>query len=37
GCAFRTRCPRATDVCMEEPPLSTHGQDRSARCFHPHV
>ncbi len=37
GCAFRARCPRATDVCMEEPPVAAHGQDRSARCFHPHV
>ncbi len=37
GCAFRTRCPRATDVCMEEPSLVSHGSDRSARCFHPHV
>jgi peptide/nickel transport system ATP-binding protein len=34
GCAFRTRCTRASSVCKEEPFL----QDRSGRqvrCFHP--
>jgi peptide/nickel transport system ATP-binding protein len=36
GCAFRARCPSATDVCMEEPPVVSHGPARSARCFHPH-
>ena len=37
GCAFRTRCPRATDVCMEEPRVTAHGNGRSVRCFHPHA
>ncbi len=37
GCAFRARCPRATDVCMDEPPVAAHGPGRTARCFHPHV
>ncbi len=37
GCAFRDRCPRATEVCMEQPPLAPHGPGRTARCFHPHV
>jgi len=37
GCAFRTRCPRATEVCMEEPPVASHGFGRTARCFHPYV
>ena len=35
GCAFRTRCPRATEVCSERPgrfgdAMAYH------RCFHPH-
>ena len=34
GCAFRTRCDRATDVCSTAPPLRII--DRHAfRCFHP--
>ena len=34
GCAFRTRCDRATDTCLTAPPLeATHG--RTLRCFHP--
>ncbi len=37
GCAFRARCPRATEVCMEEPPVAPHGPGRTARCFYPHV
>ncbi len=37
GCAFRARCPRATEVCVEEPPVAPHGPGRSARCFHPYV
>ncbi|MBI2961508.1 MAG: ABC transporter ATP-binding protein [Betaproteobacteria bacterium] len=35
GCAFRDRCPRATEACLAEPPLSTIGA-RAVRCFHPH-
>jgi peptide/nickel transport system ATP-binding protein len=34
GCAFRTRCERATAICENTPPLSTEGA-RSFRCFHP--
>jgi peptide/nickel transport system ATP-binding protein len=34
GCAFRTRCDRATETCMAEPALELTG-DRSLRCFHP--
>ncbi|MDX1512861.1 MAG: ABC transporter ATP-binding protein [Gammaproteobacteria bacterium] len=37
GCAFRSRCPRASEKCMEEPPDTPHGSGRSVRCFHPHV
>ncbi|MFJ7567578.1 ABC transporter ATP-binding protein [Herminiimonas sp. NPDC097707] len=34
GCAFRTRCERATVVCENTPPLSIDGA-RTLRCFHP--
>lgn len=34
GCAFRTRCERATAVCENTPPLSIDG-GRTLRCFHP--
>ncbi|HEY5700721.1 MAG TPA: oligopeptide/dipeptide ABC transporter ATP-binding protein, partial [Gammaproteobacteria bacterium] len=37
GCAFRARCPRASDVCVEEPPVEGFGEARSVRCFHPHI
>jgi peptide/nickel transport system ATP-binding protein len=36
GCAFRTRCDRATEECHREPPVVEHGPNRRARCFHPH-
>src|SRR5690606_19336709 len=32
GCAFRTRCPAATEVCEGNPPMSRHA-DRQARCW----
>ncbi|HBZ43954.1 MAG TPA: peptide ABC transporter ATP-binding protein [Maritimibacter sp.] len=36
GCAFATRCPRATDQCRrEEPRLEAMGGDQYAACFHP--
>lgn len=35
GCAFRERCPRATDICQTEPPLATAADGRRLRCFHP--
>jgi len=34
GCAFRTRCPRATETCLQEPELRRLG-GRLVRCFHP--
>jgi peptide/nickel transport system ATP-binding protein len=34
GCAFRTRCARATSRCAEEPPIHGLGP-RQVRCFHP--
>ncbi len=35
GCAFRERCPRATEICRTEPPLSSTPDGRRLRCFHP--
>ncbi|MBV9819237.1 MAG: ATP-binding cassette domain-containing protein [Solirubrobacterales bacterium] len=36
GCRFRTRCPRARDVCGEqEPPLRTFGPGHLAACHFP--
>ncbi|MBY4899336.1 ABC transporter ATP-binding protein [Cupriavidus sp. AU9028] len=37
GCAFRERCPRATDICRTDPPLATVADGRRLRCFHPIV
>ncbi|QFU16068.1 ABC transporter ATP-binding protein [Microvirga thermotolerans] len=36
GCAFRTRCAFATEVCGTEPPLESAGPV-AWRCFHPQV
>ncbi len=35
GCAFRTRCPRAADVCMAEPEIREVLPGREVRCFRP--
>jgi oligopeptide/dipeptide ABC transporter ATP-binding protein len=36
GCRFRTRCPRATDVCSEiEPPFAEYAGGHLAACHHP--
>jgi peptide/nickel transport system ATP-binding protein len=35
GCAFRTRCPRADEVCVQEPPDGELAPGHTARCFHP--
>jgi peptide/nickel transport system ATP-binding protein len=34
GCAFRPRCPEATDLCQQPPLLERHGA-RAYRCHHP--
>jgi peptide/nickel transport system ATP-binding protein len=34
GCSFRSRCSRASVVCLAEPPLFEI-EGRRARCFHP--
>jgi oligopeptide/dipeptide ABC transporter ATP-binding protein len=37
GCAFASRCPRATDVCRtDRPPLAEIVTDHAAACHHPH-
>jgi oligopeptide/dipeptide ABC transporter ATP-binding protein len=36
GCRFRTRCPRARDLCaQEEPPLRSFGPGHQAACHFP--
>ncbi|MDQ0379698.1 oligopeptide/dipeptide ABC transporter ATP-binding protein [Amycolatopsis thermophila] len=38
GCAFRTRCPKATDECaLAVPPASTAGDGHLYHCIHPEV
>jgi len=37
GCAFRTRCPRADEACLQAPELVELRPGRQARCFHPHL
>jgi oligopeptide/dipeptide ABC transporter ATP-binding protein len=35
GCAFRDRCPRATERCVERPPLAEHEPGHAYACWHP--
>ncbi len=37
GCAFRPRCPRAGEACLEAPRITSPLNGRQVRCFHPHV
>ena len=37
GCAFRTRCERADEACLQEPALFELRPQQRARCFHPHL
>ncbi len=37
GCAFRARCPRASDACLVEPGMTAPIPGREVRCFHPHL
>lgn len=37
GCAFRARCPRADDACLNEQELRQLLPGRHARCVHPHL
>ncbi|MFT4307010.1 MAG: hypothetical protein QM604_08985, partial [Microbacterium sp.] len=35
GCAFRPRCPRATETCAARPELIEHEQGHWYACWHP--
>jgi peptide/nickel transport system ATP-binding protein len=37
GCAFRARCPRASESCLAEPVMAEILPGREARCIHPHL
>jgi len=37
GCAFRERCPRANEMCLEDPEETMPIAGRVVRCFHPHL
>ena len=37
GCTFRPRCPRASEACLETPPMTSPLTGRQVRCFHPHL
>jgi peptide/nickel transport system ATP-binding protein len=34
GCAFRPRCPRASDVCFTVPQVTAIAGERTVRCWH---
>jgi peptide/nickel transport system ATP-binding protein len=34
GCSFRPRCPRATEVCLEVPPVVPVAPGQISRCWH---
>ncbi|MCA3351372.1 MAG: ABC transporter ATP-binding protein [Roseomonas sp.] len=37
GCAFRARCPRASEACLAEPVMAELLPGREVRCIHPHL
>lgn len=37
GCAFKTRCPRASELCNTTPEASELMPGRKIRCHHPHL
>lgn len=37
GCAFKARCPRASDQCVVTPEVSELMPGRRIRCHHPHL
>jgi peptide/nickel transport system ATP-binding protein len=37
GCAFRPRCPRASEACLETPQITSPLNGRRVRCYHPHL
>jgi peptide/nickel transport system ATP-binding protein len=37
GCAFRTRCTRADDACLQPPAMEEWRPGQTARCFHPYL
>ena len=37
GCAFRARCPRASEACLAEPVMAEIMPGREVRCIHPHL
>lgn len=37
GCAFKTRCPRRSDVCDREPEITQPVPEREVRCHHPAI
>ena len=37
GCAFRARCPRASEACLAEPVMAEMLPGRDVRCIHPHL
>jgi len=37
GCAFRARCPRASEACATMPEIAEREPAHEVRCHHPHV
>ena len=36
GCAFRERCPRADEMCLNAPGITAPEDGHTVRCFHPY-